>query len=119
MAAPTSPRDPALHTAASWEMMGEVKRLLAEGADIEEKGGRFECTALHAASAPPGPKRGRVGQGQHWAVSLSLFLRLSLSFSPSFSLPLPTPLSPSLPPRLSFSVHPGGADGGAVMRASA
>ena len=46
---------PALWTAARIGSLDKVGKLLAEGADIEEKGGEFECTALHAAIVSPCP----------------------------------------------------------------
>jgi len=50
MAAPMPLPDPALLTAAWRGSLEEVGKLLAEGADIEEKGGELEWTALHAAA---------------------------------------------------------------------
>ena len=47
------PPKPALWTAVSRGSLEEVGKLLAEGADIEEKGGEFEWTALHAAVLIP------------------------------------------------------------------
>jgi len=47
-----APPPPALQTAALEGSTAEVERLLAEGANIEEKGGRFAWTALHAACSP-------------------------------------------------------------------
>jgi serine/threonine-protein phosphatase 6 regulatory ankyrin repeat subunit B len=47
-----APPPPALQTAAIEGSTEEVERLLAEGANIEEKGGEFGWTALHAACSP-------------------------------------------------------------------
>ena len=60
------PPDPALWTAARQGSLEKVGKLLAEGADIEEKGGVFECTALQAVI------------GEDWRLEHPLLVRLLL-----------------------------------------
>ena len=60
------PPDTALWTAVRRGSLEKVGKLLAEGADIEEKGGEFECTALQAAI------------GEHWRLEPPLLVRLLL-----------------------------------------
>ena len=50
MAAPVPFLSPALFTAAAGGWLAEVRRLLADGADIEESGGPRECSPLHEAA---------------------------------------------------------------------